>query len=317
MGPKYTTKQFIQKARIIHGWKYNYNRTIYLNAHSKVIITCPLHGEFEQIPNDHLSSHGCRKCGNLIIKDSKNSNLEQFIEKSKAIHGNKYDYTKVEYTYSRKKVCIICPIHGEFEQTPFAHIQGQGCSFCANIKLSNIKKLTLDQFIKRAIAIHGNKYDYNKVNYTDTRTKINILCLKHGQFEQTPGNHVYNNAGCPKCKASKGELVLETIFKKHSILHEPQYNIPEITANYEIDFYLPDYRCLVEFHGIQHYEYIPFFHDGEYTFEDQKDRDNMVRDAAIRWKYGYLEFNYKQLKHMSQEQFEQLVINKINKFSEL
>ena len=90
----------------------------------------------------------------------------------------------------------------------------------------------------------------------------------------------------------------------------PQYNIPEIVANYEIDFYLPEYRLLIEFHGRQHYEYIPFFHDGDYTFEDQKTRDEMVRDAAIRWKYNYIEFNYKHF-NLLKEQFGEFVITTI------
>ena len=106
---------------------------------------------------------------------------EEFIEKARGVHGDKYDYSKVNYINSKTKIYIICPIHGEFEQTPSNHLhknKPQGCPKCKKNKLRLIKSLTSEEFIAKAIEIHGNKYDYSKVKYINARKKvIMILCL--------------------------------------------------------------------------------------------------------------------------------------------
>lgn len=301
---KLTTEEFIQKARTIHGDKYDYTGTIYMTAKTPVQINCSIHGPFHQIPNNHTQGSGCPFCISRNIKDT-----EEFIRRAKVIHSDKYDYNKSIFIDGKSKVIISCKIHGDFEQSASEHIRGRGCPMC-----NKGINLTLEEFIQKAKQIHGNKYNYSKFIYMNSHTKGIIICSDHGEFLITPNNHINHKQGCSKCSFSKGELVLEEIFKKYNIKAESQYNIPEMVNNYKIDFYLPEYRLLIEFHGKQHYEYIPFFHDGNYTFEDQKNRDNMVRDAAIRWKYGYLEFNYKQLNYMTKEQFEEIVISGINRF---
>ena len=116
---------------------------------------------------------------------------ESFIEMAKKIHGNKYDYSKVEYINSQTKVCIICPEHGEFWQIPSSHLYGKGCKRCSHI-------LNVNEFITKAREIHGNKYDYSKVDYKGTNKKICIICPEHGEFWQTPHHHLAGN-GCQKC----------------------------------------------------------------------------------------------------------------------
>ncbi len=305
---KMTKEQFIIKAIAKHGDRFNYSKVVYVNNCTNVIIICPIHGEFECTPANHLKGTNCPKCSNEKQSRERLFTIQEFIQKARTIHGDKYDYSKVNYLGMFTKICIICPTHGEFWKSPRHHLTQDGCPKCSN----KFRPTTID-WIQKAKSLHGDKYNYDKVNYVNNYTKIIITCSKHGDFEQLPHVHLKGH-GCPICKASKGELALKEIFKKHNIYHEPQYNIPEIVANYEIDFYLPEYRLLIEFHGRQHYEYIPFFHDGNYSFEDQKTRDNLVRDAAKRWKYNYLEFNYKQLKYMTSTEFEEMVINKINKF---
>ena len=120
----------------------------------------------------------------------------EFIKDSKKIHGDKYDYSLVEYIGARTKVKIICPQHGEFEQRPGAHFNGgRGCKQCGfNIR----QRLTTEQFIERARKLHGDKYDYSLVQYVNNRTKVKIICPKHGEFEQVPSSHCNGN-GCKKC----------------------------------------------------------------------------------------------------------------------
>ena len=140
----------------------------------------------------------------------------KFIEKSKNRHGDKYDYSKVEYINSTTKVCIICKEHGEFWQTPQGHVRGQGCPKCANIKRGNTFRYDGDTFIKRATILHDGKYIYDKDSYVNAMTKVPILCLKHGTFWMTPMNHLLGQ-GCPKCngRGLNTEEVIELFKEKH------------------------------------------------------------------------------------------------------
>jgi rubrerythrin len=126
---KFTKDDFIRSARKVHGDKYDYSKVVYKNNKTDVCIICPIHGEFYQTPNSHLKGRGCPICGG-----TKKSTKEDFIIKAKQVHGDKYDYSKVVYVNNQIKVCIICPIHGEFYQTPKNHLSGQGCPKCSGNK---------------------------------------------------------------------------------------------------------------------------------------------------------------------------------------
>ena len=132
---KLTTEEFIKKARQVHGDKYDYSKVNYTNNRTKVCIICKEHGEFWQTPNKHLLGQGCPICGNILISFKKRSNESEFINKSKSIYGNKYDYSKVKYINARTKVCIICPTHGEFWQRPDDHLHNKECPICNSSKL--------------------------------------------------------------------------------------------------------------------------------------------------------------------------------------
>lgn len=124
---------------------------------------------------------------------------EKFILKAREKHGDKYDYSKVEYVNNHTKVCIICPEHGEFWQVPNSHLNGNGCPLCAGLK-----KRTTETFIQKAKEIHGDKYDYSKVNYINKRSKVIIICPEHGEFEQCANNHL-RGQGCPECGKIKAQ----------------------------------------------------------------------------------------------------------------
>lgn len=126
-----TTELFIKRARKIHGDKYDYSKVEYINNYTNVIIICPKHGEFKQLPINHLKGEGCYECGRESTANSKRVSVEESIRKSKLIHGNFYDYSKVTYNKVTDRVTIICPIHGEFEQTMNNHLIGNGCPKCA------------------------------------------------------------------------------------------------------------------------------------------------------------------------------------------
>ena len=213
MSHKKTTKEFITESKTIHNDKYDYSKVEYVNAKTKVCIICPEHGEFWQTPSNHLKGQGCPKCGGIY-----HYNTQEWIEEAKKIHKNKYDYSKVEYVNNKTDVCIICPEHGEFWQTPNSHLKGSGCPKCGKTI-----KLSLQEFIERAKEVHNDKYDYSKVNYENCRTKVCITCPEHGEFWQLPYVHLQGH-GCPKCKtqmfSNKYRLTLcefiEKANKKHN-----------------------------------------------------------------------------------------------------
>lgn len=119
---------------------------------------------------------------------------KEFVKEAKHVHGNKYDYSKVKYVNANTKVEFVCPKHGVFAQTPSSHLRGQGCPMCGGKK-----KLTTLEFARKAKEVHGNKYDYSKVRYTNAKSKVKIICPEHGVFEQLPSNHL-SGCGCPRHK---------------------------------------------------------------------------------------------------------------------
>ena len=251
MGKKLTKETFIKKAMKTHKNKYDYSRVKYVGANEKVCIICLKHGEFYQIASNHLRGQGCPKCSNEKLSKIHYSNKEEFIEKAKQIHGNKYDYSKTEYIDSKTKVCIICPKHGEFYQTPNSHLNGHGCFECGIISCKP-KSLTTEEFIEKARKIHGDKYDYSKTKYIDSKTKVCIICPKHGEFWQTPNCHL-DGKGCPLCNESHLERDIRFLFDKNGIKYQYRKRDFKWLEGLELDFYLPEYNIAIECQGEQHF----------------------------------------------------------------
>ena len=209
-------------------------------------IICPKHGIFWQKPNSHLNGSGCPKCFGF-----EKLTIDEFIKRSRKVHGEKYDYSLVIYKNKRTKVKIICPIHGVFEQRPDKHFSGSGCPFCAGNN-----KRTIEEFIKKARATHGDKYDYSLVAYKNAKTKIIIICKKHGPFLQLPNTHL-RGSGCPKClaasKRSKGEIEL-CQYIKSIYPGEVQENSRDIIGKKELDVYLPELNLAFEYNGDYHHK---------------------------------------------------------------
>ena len=145
---KITTEEFIEKAKIVHSNKYDYSKSVYVNSKTKVCIICPEHGEFWQLPYSHLNGQGCPECGLLNLREKFHLSTEQFIEKAKKIHGDKYDYSKVNYVNYKTKVEIICPKHGSFWQTPACHFKCDGCPTCKGELSVSKQETELTEYIK-------------------------------------------------------------------------------------------------------------------------------------------------------------------------
>ncbi len=202
MKSKYNKEQIVILANTEHDNLYQYTKVNYKNLNTKVEITCRKHGSFWQTMDKHVTrGQGCPNCaveeGRLHLLHTQ----EDFIKLSKEAQVVSYDYSKSVYKGNKKKVIIGCPVHGDFEQVAAHHMQGHGCTKCANEANAVNSRDTTPDFIFKAILAKGEEYDYSKVVYVDTTTKVEIVCKEHGSFWQSPNNHL-QRAGCPKCGKS-------------------------------------------------------------------------------------------------------------------
>lgn len=226
MGKISNLEEFIKKSKEIHGEKYDYSKVEYINSLTKVCIICPIHGEFWQIPKIHIKNSECPKCAKIKRAENKTYTTAKFIKKSKEVHEEKYDYNKVNYVDCDTKVCIICPIHGIFWQIPSYHLYGNGCPQCGFKTISKKLSLTKETFIERAKEVHGDEYDYSKVIYVNAITKICITCSIHGDFWQTPSNHL-NGHKCSKC--SNNFLDKDYFIEKANLAHNIKYDYSNVS----------------------------------------------------------------------------------------
>lgn len=175
---------------------------------------------------------------------------DKFIQKAHIKHNYKYDYSHVIYKPHNAKVCIICPLHGEFYQTPSNHLHGSGCKECGRLRLVALNSSNINNFIQSAINKHGDTYDYSNVIYTSARSKISIICKKHGEFIQSAHHHLAGT-GCPLCKStsvSKWERTVQAHIKKKypDAIFNDKYTIDK---NVELDIYIPSLNVAIECQG--------------------------------------------------------------------
>ena len=215
---------FIEKANKIHNNKYNYDKVKYINAKEKIIISCIKHGDFSQTPNSHLKGQNCALCS-LEKPNLRRKTTEQFILEALKIHGDEYNYDKVNYINNSSKIEIICKIHGSFYQQPSMHLSG-----CKCFKCRGSSKLETIDFINKAKKIHNDKYDYTKTIYIGAHDKVIINCKIHGDFSQTPNAHY--KQGCYSCgikisSQKQRKNINSFILEAHKI-HDNKYNYDKI-----------------------------------------------------------------------------------------
>lgn len=257
---KYTTEEWIEEARRICGDIYDWSKVNYVNNRTKVTLICPKHGEFTITPNCLLNGERCKECSKENAISKRSSNAKEFIAKAQKIHNGKYDYSKVFYINNRTKVCITCPTHGDFWQKPNSHLSGCGCSKCGSEKRGILKRSKLEDVIKNFKITHNNRYDYSKVEYKTTESKVCIICPKHGEFWQTPHSHLAGE-GCPSCSRSLMEEYICIQLDKHKIEYETQKTFEWLKSKgkLRLDFYLPKYKIAIECQGRQHFDVVSAF----------------------------------------------------------
>lgn len=291
------TQTFIIKAKATHGDRYDYSKSDYKGGRTNIEIICREHGSFWQTPENHYRSIAkCPKCPSKGMLKRREESKKKFIESSREVHGDKYDYSKVEFVSMSKKVVIICPEHGEFEQAPSSHRNGAGCEPCSREK----RKSTTKDFVQKAKEKHGDRYDYSKVSYKHSWSKVTIGCQKHGDFYQKPVDHI-RGRGCPKCAGSNGESIMRdllenTIFpnKKFPTIRPEFLKNPETGWPLELDCYNEDMRLAFEFQGIQHYQPVRLY-GGKERFEQQQKQDQLKRELCVEEKITLIEIDAREL----------------------
>lgn len=208
------TAIFIERATKIHGSKYSYECSEYVNSSTKVKIMCHEHGLFEQKAHQHLLGNRCKKCSNGARRLSQ----EDFIARSTEIHKGKYSYERVKYINCLTDVEIICPEHGSFWQRPDGHLAGFNC-----LKCTGWAPLSQIEFIDKANIVHSGQYSYENVVYKNTRTKITITCKRHGNFNQNPSQHLLGR-GCKACAS----VSTEDFIKRAQLVHNGKYTYEKV-----------------------------------------------------------------------------------------
>lgn len=262
----------------------------YENSSSKVKVKCKVCGSINfVIAANLLKQGGCLKCAGLIKRTN-----EEVIADFKKVHGDRYDYSKINYVDGKVPIEIICKKHGSFMQRPDIHLSGCGCKKC----YIESKSDTTESFIQKAKIIHGEEFDYSKVKYVDSHTPIEIICKKHGSFMQRPNNHLNCKSGCPTCKESLGERTIRNYFNSKNIKVISQKTFKDlydksIKNKLKYDFYVEKYNLLIEFNGQQHYKFFEFWHKDIHNFHKAKHLDWLKRKYAKDNNFNYLVISYK------------------------
>lgn len=285
-----TTEMFLEKAKKIYEDTYDYSLVKYERSNLKIKVICRTHGVFEVTPNNHLRKMGrCPKCAEVSRADKRRSNTQEFIAKAKKVHGDKYDYSLADYKSVETGIRIICPKHGEFLQIPSVHTAGKGCRACSDDK----HRSNTQEFLEKAKKIHGNRYDYSLSEYSTTRSKVKIVCPKHGIFEQTARNHLKGN-GCNICLESRGERKINDFLKTHNIKFEREKTFKGCRNRYPLffDFYIPELNTCIEFDGLQHFVPLDYF-GGTPVFERTKKSDAIKNEFCLRNGIRLIRISYK------------------------
>ena len=313
MTRKLTKEEFVKKCQSVHGDRYDYSDTIYIDMRHTVDVRCPKHGIFTQMASEHVRRTGCPKCANEHRNDTNRVTTDKFIKRARKVHGDKYDYSLVDYKYSREPVEIICKKCGtHFFQAPNSHLIGSGCPNCALLEQSLSLRHTTEMFIEKAKKVHGDRYSYEHTEYVKDNMPVTITCRKHGDFQQIANAHL-QGCGCPRCSISRGEEKVMLCLDKLGINYETQYKINNESLFCEnkrmyLDFFIPSLNVAIEYQGEQHYRPTGFV-DNEERFAHQQERDNSVRCYCNEHNIKLIEIPYTEF-----DNIEDILTKELNTF---
>ena len=210
----------IEQFKEAHGDKYTYTKPEKVSSLTKILIECPIHGQFQQTIKKHIIGQGCKACGLISRSKTRSLGQQEFIRRSKEAHQNFYTYENTHYKNSLTDIVVTCPVHGDFTVNPRTHMDGHKCPKCA------VEAITLSQekVIEQFIVVHKNRYDYSKVVYSGYDGLVDIICKKHGLFSQRARTHA-SGSHCPYCAGTKRHW--EDFKKECNKVHKDKYIYPD------------------------------------------------------------------------------------------
>lgn len=248
---------WLDRARAVHGGRYDYSKVMYTNQRTDVVVVCHEHGDFAVSPGNHTAKvpRGCPQCG-MVSRAAKSrergrlASLAVFATSAAAVHDNRYSYTDLVGDVAT----IVCPEHGAFMQDAKNHLQGHGCSACQvdqhRARCMAERTEASRAFPVKAAEVHGNRYDYARFEYVDAKTKGIVVCPHHGAFEITPNNHL-NGIGCARCthRVSRAETEILAFVQSLGIMCEQQKPF----GRFSVDLWIPSLGIGIDHHGEWHH----------------------------------------------------------------
>jgi len=266
------TAGWTRLATAAHGSRYDYREVVYTHYSCDVRIVCPEHGPFVQRENNHRNGNGCPACGVAARSTQRAHTFESFAVAAKVKHGDRYEYPTQPITNSRSTVRLVCPVHGGFSMRAYSHLNGQGCRACGYEANGKRSQIGLSEFMRRAHEVHGDTYEYLS-GLSGLHARIKISCRIHGEFSQTPHNHLAG-AGCPRCvgKVSRGETEVAEFVRSLGV--EVATGDRSVIAPFEVDVYVPSRRVGIEYNGV-------WFHRDDLVGSKTRDKWGLADAAGI------------------------------------
>jgi G:T-mismatch repair DNA endonuclease (very short patch repair protein) len=261
MPARKSPKHYLEACLVAHNGRYSYDEASFSRTSDPIKVHCPDHGWFQQRLLHHMRGAGCPQCAGRGV---------DWVARFTSVHGETYDYSRVVFRGYKEPVEVVCRKHGAFYQTPDNHFRGrQGCPSCARTLIRESKQLSIEQFVERARAVHGNRFDYKMEQFENMlSSQVHILCPDHGWFKQTPVNHLAGKVGCSRCnnmKSTPEDAVAAFLSRLTTVIQRDR----TIIGPKELDIYLPDHQLAVEYCGM-------YWH----SHGDKKDeRKNKLRHA--------------------------------------
>lgn len=303
MPRRLTQEEVLKRIIEVHGDTYDLSLLQYKNSRTKVEIRCRKHGTWEAGVEQLFRKQGCRECYLEQKPEKQRKGFDYFIKRARESHGTKYNYTKQDYIDLGTKIQIKCPTHGAFSMLPSAHIgnaglKPQGCPDCAVIKVADLKRMSVNEFIEKANKKHAYKYDYTSVKpFQNQNDFVEVICPTHGVWDCHVGNHISVGSGCPDCNNSRGENAIRLLLIKEGIEFIAQKSFKDLKHKgyLKCDFYLPKYNTVIEYNGRQHYEPVKAF-GGVKALKETQERDEVKRKYLQENGISLIEIHYKNSK---------------------
>lgn len=256
MSKKLTKEEIIERARKVHGERYNYSLFLdssvtYKGLKQYINIICPIHNVFTQSILHHLQGEGCKECAKIQRSKNRIKPFEEFVAEAVKIHGSKYIYLEENYKSCSEDMEIICTVCGKtFKQKPSKHLIGQGCPNCYRNSPPN-NKMSVYEFEEKATEVHNGKYKYIH-DFTTTKDDVTVICPIHGEFRQEAQSHLQGH-GCYKCAFSDSKAENEiyefvcTLVGDNDVIRQDR----KFLERKELDILIPKLRIAIEYNGIR------------------------------------------------------------------